>query len=116
MGVGLNVKVEMLDGKIILHLDGRLDSSSAPILEKQLNNLIGEGHHLLFLDFVRIHYLSSAGMRVLLSAAKQLKAKKGNLFLFSLGEEVLEVVKMAGFDKILTIFSSEKEAFQFYQK
>ena len=67
------------------------------------------------LDFTRIDYLSSAGLRILLSATKKLKEKKGTLILFSLQEEVLEIIKMAGFDKILHICLNEKEALQFHK-
>jgi len=116
MGVGLNIGLETVDQKVILRIDGRLDASSAPILEKKLNSLIEENHNYLLLDFTRVSYLSSAGMRVLLSASKRTKAKGGIVLLFALGEEVAEIIRMAGFDRILHIFSSEKEAFQFRLK
>lgn len=115
MGVGLQIELEEIEHRVILRLDGRLDVASAPMLERKINNLIEEDHYYLLLDFSRIDYLSSAGMRVLLSAAKKLMSKKGNLILFSISEDVNEVIKMAGFDKILRIFSSEKEALQFHK-
>jgi anti-sigma B factor antagonist/stage II sporulation protein AA (anti-sigma F factor antagonist) len=113
MGVGLRIQLEEIEHRVILRIDGRLDAASAPILERKISNLIEEGHEHLILDFLRVDYLSSAGMRVLLSTSKKLKAKKGELVLFSLVDEVAEVIKMAGFDKILHICSSEKEALQF---
>lgn len=115
MGVGLRIELEEIEHRVILRLDGRLDAASAPILERKIGNLIDEDHYHLLLDFSRIDYLSSAGMRVLLSATKKLTSKKGDLFLFALSEEVSEVIKMAGFDRILRIFSSEKEALQFHK-
>lgn len=115
MGVGLQIELEEIEHRVILRVDGRLDVATAPILEKKINNLIDEDHFHLILDFSRIDYLSSAGMRVLLSASKKLKSKKGGLILFSLSEDVSEVIKMAGFDKILHICSSEKEALQFHK-
>ena len=54
-------------------------------------------------------------MRVLFAATKKLTAKKGNLVLFSLNEDVAEIVRMAGFDKILHLCSTEEEALQFFQ-
>lgn len=113
MGVGLHIELEEIEHRVILRIDGRLDAASAPILERKINSLIEEHHHHLILDFSRIDYLSSAGMRVLLSTTKKLKSKKGDLVLFSVADEVEEVIKMAGFDKILHICSSEKEALQF---
>ncbi len=112
MGVGLKIELEEIEHRVILRIDGRLDAPSAPILEKKINSLIDEGHTHLLLDFSRVDYLSSAGIRVLLSAQKKLKSKNGDLFLFSVNDDVLEVIKMAGFDKILRIFSNEKEALQ----
>lgn len=115
MGVGLRIELEEIEHRVILRLDGRLDAASSPILERKIANLIEEDHYHLLLDFSRVDYLSSAGMRVLLSATKKLSSKKGGLILFSLTEDVSEVIKMAGFDKILRIFSSEKEALQFHK-
>ena len=113
MGVGLTIGLEEIEHRVILRLDGRIDAASAPILERKITGLIEEDHFHLLLDFTRVDYLSSAGMRVLLSASKRLLSKKGELVLFSLPEEVSEVIKMAGFEKIFKIFLSEKEALQF---
>ncbi len=115
MGVGLHIELEEIEHRVILRIDGRLDAASAPILERKINNLIEENHTHLILDFSRVDYLSSAGMRVLLSASKKLKSKKGGMILFSVSEDVGEVIKMAGFDKILHICASEKEALQFHK-
>lgn len=112
MGIGLQIELEEIENKIILRIDGRLDAASAPILEKKLNLLLDEHHYRLILDFTRVDYLSSAGLRVLLSITKKLKEKKGDLILFSLQEDVLDIVKLAGFEKILHICSNEKEALQ----
>ena len=113
MSFGLQIELEEIDRKIILRLNGRIDAASAPILERRLGQLIDEKHLHLILDFTGIDYLSSAGMRVLLSVTKRLKAMKGHLILFNLDDEVAEIVKMAGFDRVLYICSNEKEALQF---
>ncbi|HEY4254921.1 MAG TPA: STAS domain-containing protein [Chlamydiales bacterium] len=110
MTVGLRIVLEEIDRKLVLRLEGRVDGATAPILERKLVHLLEENHLQLLLDFTQVDYLSSAGMRVLLSTTKKLKAKKGHLILFSLTEEVAEIVRLAGFDKILHLCSSEKEA------
>lgn len=115
MGVGLRIVLEEVENRVILRIDGRLDAASAPILERKINSLMDENHYHLILDFSLVDYLSSAGMRVLLSATKKLKSKKGALVLFSVAEDVGEIIKMAGFDKILHICPSEKEALQFHK-
>ena len=113
MSISLHIDLEEIDQKMILRLDGRLDAATAAILERKINSLIDEKRYLIYLDFLRIDYLSSAGMRLLLSIAKKLKTKKGALVLFSIGEEVMEIIKLAGFEKILLIFETEQDAIQY---
>lgn len=113
MSIGLHIELEEIDRKIILRLDGRLDAATTPLLERKIDKLIDENHTHLLIDFLRIDYLSSAGMRLLLSSTKKLKAKNGGLLLFSIGDEVMEIIKLAGFEKILLIFESEQEALQY---
>ncbi len=114
--MGLEIEMDEVDKKVILRLDGRLDAISAPLLEKKMNNLLQEGHKELILDFSKVDYLSSAGMRLLLSATKKWKAMKGHLVLFSIQEDVMEILKMAGFERVLTIFNVEQEALQFFHR
>ncbi|HEV7736736.1 MAG TPA: STAS domain-containing protein [Chlamydiales bacterium] len=110
---GLHIQTEEIERKIILRLDGRLDAASSSILDRKINQLIEESHSHIALDFTRVDYLSSSGMRVLLAATKKLKSAKGCLILFSLSPEVAELISLAGFDKILHTCSTEKEAIQY---
>ena len=112
MPIGFKIIPEEIDRKLILRIEGRLDASSSPILEKKIQQMIDELHHYVILDFSQVDYLSSAGLRVLLAATKKLKSNQGDLVLFSLGEDILEIIKMAGFDKILRICSNESDALQ----
>ncbi len=113
MSISLHIELEEIEHKIILRLDGRLDAATTPLLERKINSLFEERHYHLLLDFLHVDYLSSAGMRQLLAASKKLKSKKGALVLFSINEEVMEIIKLAGFEKILLIFESEQEAQQY---
>jgi anti-anti-sigma factor len=113
MSVSLHIDLEEIDQNMILRLDGRLDAATIPILERKISSLFDEKRYLIYLDFLRVDYLSSAGMRLLLSESKKLKTKKGALVLFSIGEEVMEIIKMAGFEKILLIFETEQDALQY---
>lgn len=110
MEFGLHIDKEMKGQKTILRLRGRIDAATSAILEKEVQENIDKKNYHLLIDFFEVDYLSSAGMRVLLAAAKKIKAQNGILCLFGLNEEVMEIIKMAGFDKILRIFSTEKEA------
>ena len=113
MSVSLQVELEEIDRKIILRLDGRLDAATTPVLERKIDSLIAENRVHLLLDFIHVDYLSSAGMRLLLSVAKKLKTKKGVLLIFSVTEDVMEIIKLAGFERILHIFESEQEALHY---
>jgi len=113
MRVGLHIDLENIEDRVILRIEGRIDAATVALLERKIDSLLEEKHNRLLLDFTRVDYLSSAGMRLLLSATKKVKLNKGSLVLFSLNDEVEEVIKMAGFDKILLICSNEKEALQF---
>ena len=113
----LKIKVDEIDRKIILRLDGILDRSTAPRLETELTQYIDRGHAYILLDFTQVDYLSSAGLRVLLSATKKQHAKligqkAGHLIIFSLNDEMKEIIHQAGFDKVFRLCDGEKEALQ----
>ncbi|MBI3211563.1 MAG: STAS domain-containing protein [Simkania negevensis] len=111
MSIGIHVITEKEGSITILRLEGRLDATSSPILDQNLKKIVEEGGKKILLDFAKVGYLSSAGMRVLLASTKKLKVLKGKLNLCDISEGVLEIIKMAGFEKILNIYFTEEEAF-----
>ena len=86
---------------LILALEGRLDTVTSPELEAELKSSLG-GADSLTLDFSKLDYISSAGLRVLLSAHKQM-AGKGGMKVKNVNEIVREVLDVTGFTDILTI-------------
>ncbi len=82
-------------------LEGRLDTMTAPELETELKNSL-EGIDSLTLDFSKLEYISSAGLRVLLSAHKTM-SPKGGMKVKNVNEIVREVLDVTGFSDILTI-------------
>lgn len=110
MGIGISVQIEENKEKRIIRLDGRIDAAATPILETKLDELLKSGHSKIVLDFSRVDYLSSAGLRFLLSATKKAKAAKGMLVIASIQDEVMEIIKMAGFERILLIYPNETKA------
>jgi len=115
MGYGVDIHLEKVDQKVILRIEGRLDAVTCPLVEKKIHSLIEEKQLYLLLDFTDVEYMSSAGLRFLLSSTKKIKSQKGSLILFSISEEVLRIIRMAGFEKLLTICKSEKEALQYHE-
>lgn len=86
----------------MVSLSGRLDTTTAPELEAQLRVLLPDTSALV-LDFAALGYISSAGLRVLLVAQKEMNKKKGQLSLVHVNSDVMEVLEMTGFSDILTI-------------
>ena len=116
MAFGLSIQIEEEQGIIIVRIEGRLDAASSPTLEKKLLEQIEKGKTQMALDFAKVEYLSSAGMRLLLSTTKKLKGNGGGLHCYSVGEEVMEIIKMAGFERIIQIFPTEQEALQGFSR
>ncbi len=86
---------------LTLALEGRLDTMTAPELETELNASM-EGAETLTFDFSKLDYISSAGLRVLLSAHKIMSQKDG-MKLTNVNDLVMEVFEVTGFTDILTI-------------
>ena len=97
----LNINRETLDGKTKVTLEGRLDTTTAPELEEALKTAL-DGTSELVMDFEKLEYISSAGLRVLLSAQKQMM-KQGSMKLVHVAETVMEIFEVTGFSDILTI-------------
>ena len=87
--------------KLTIALEGRLDTTTAPQLENDLRDALS-GLTDLKLDMANLDYISSAGLRVLLSAQKQMM-KQGSMKLVHVAETVMEIFEVTGFVDILTI-------------
>ena len=81
--------------------EGRLDTTTSPALEKELNEVLPKINELVF-DFSKLEYISSAGLRVLLTAHKAM-SRKGGMKVTNVNEIVQEVFDVTGFSDILTI-------------
>lgn len=108
--MNIEIELEEVENKYIFRLQGRIDAITSPVLETKINQLIDQKRHNILLDFTNIEYLSSAGLRLLLSASKKLQALQGRLVIFALADEVLEIVKMAGFERVLSLAKQERDA------
>lgn len=86
--------------KARLTVEGRLDTMTAPELEKEIQILTAMDS--LELDFSKLDYISSAGLRVLLSAHKSF-ADRGGMVILNANESVLDIFEVTGFKDILTI-------------
>ena len=92
-----------LDGTTLrLALEGRLDTTTAPQLEAEFKQSITDAITLLELDFEKLEYLSSAGLRLILAAQKTMN-KQGKMVIRHANETIMEVFEVTGFIDILTI-------------
>ena len=97
----LNIVRNIENGKAAVALEGRLDTVTAPELDRELKGFL-EGVSELTLDFEKLEYVSSAGLRVLLSAQKIMN-KQGEMKIANVSETIREIFEVTGFTDILTI-------------
>ena len=86
---------------LTLALSGRLDTTTSPELENEINASL-DGIHALTLDFTELSYISSAGLRVLLAAQKRMN-NQGSMRVVGVNDTIMEIFEVTGFSEILTI-------------
>ena len=97
----MTIEIKKTETETIIEIVGRLDTITAPALDKTINEDIGDTKNLV-LDVKGMEYISSAGLRVLLAAQKKMQ-KIGSMKLTGVCDEVMEVFEMTGFADILVI-------------
>ena len=97
----LNIKKSTNENGLTVVLTGRLDTTTAPELEQELKASL-DGVSALTIDMAALEYISSAGLRVLLSAQKTM-SKQGEMKVVHVGETIMEIFEVTGFSDILTI-------------
>ena len=106
----MNISESKQGNVTILKIQGKLDATSSPELDKHLSSLVEKGTRQIALDLASLDYVSSAGLRVFLSAAKRLKQVHGKLALANLSAQVQQIFDIAGFASILPVFKTVNEA------
>lgn len=96
----MKVIKELNGDKLNIKLEGRLDTTTSPELEQELKD-ISNVSELIF-DFENLEYISSAGLRILLSTQKEM-SKHGNMKIKNVNNDIMEVFEITGFVDILTV-------------
>jgi anti-sigma B factor antagonist len=96
---------------MIVSIEGRMDTVSAPEFDKVVQQRILEGSNRLIVDFSKLDYISSAGLRSILMAGKSSKSKGGELACCGVKGVVKKVFEVSGFHKILPVFDSTEDVF-----
>ena len=95
------------DGVVAVVPAGRIDTTTAPALERHLNALVAGGARRVVVDFSRVDYISSAGLRVMLLMARRMKESNGRLAVCAFPEPVRQVFQLAGFLPLFTVCESQ---------
>lgn len=99
-----------------IHIRGRVDSMTAPEIQKKMDSLILEGKRVLVADLAGVSYISSAGLRIFVVTQKQLRNVEGEVILYNVPDTVHEVFMMSGLGNLFRIASSEEEMGALIQK
>lgn len=108
----MEVNIRKEEKVLVVSVTGRMDAVSAPDFDTQVEERVDKGETNLVLDLSGLDYISSAGLRSMLTLAKKLKTKEGDLVLFGLQDVVNEVFEVSGFSTIFEIFGSLEEAME----
>ncbi len=96
-------------GTTWLTISGRIDSMTSPDVQRRIDGLVLDGKRLLVVDLEETNFISSAGLRVLLSAQKDLRKVGGEMVLYRIAASVLPVFVTSGLDKLFRIITTEQE-------
>ena len=99
----MEIVQEEKNGIVCITINGRLDGESSPEAEKVIRDILDAEKRLLLFDLGELEYLSSAGLRVILEAAKGVKLSDGKLVLCCLNKFVKEIFVTSGFDALIPI-------------
>lgn len=99
-----------LPNAVVVRIDGWIDATTSKDLERELLAIISPQASRVALDFSSVAYISSAGLRVVLAAAKQIRTLRGGLAIFGAEAGIQRVFDISGFAKIIPLVASEAEA------
>ena len=104
------MQADQTEGILIINVSGRIDGVNAQEFQKNLEEEIAASQNPVILDLENLSYISSAGLRSILLAAKILKSRNIVFTLCSLSAPIKEVFEISGFDKIINVLESRSEA------
>ena len=104
----MNIDTTERNGTQVVHVEGLLDTHSAPDFEAEMNRLIEDGARRVEIDFSKIDFVTSTGLRVLLAAAKRLNRLGGGLTVSGLNKTVQEVFDIAGLGSLLALYGYKR--------
>ena len=93
---------EKKDGTLNVLPEGRLDTATSPVLEKEVLEQLDGVQHII-MDFAHVEYISSGGLRALLTIEKLIEERDGDMRLFHVNENIMEIFELVGFTDVITV-------------
>ncbi len=110
------MEIIITSGKIdLISIDGSIDALTAPEVTTTIQNHIQAGHANIALDFSKVQFMSSAGLRAILASVKESRAAGGDLRIAAVQPSIEKVMKMAGFHNIVKMFSTIEDALKSFE-
>ena len=106
----MNLPMDRQNGILTAFIIGRIDGSNVTEFEETVSAAVEDSDRALIMDFEQLSFISSAGLRVILVIAKTLRGQDTGFSLCSLSDQVREIFRISGFNKVLTIHLSRSEA------
>jgi anti-anti-sigma factor len=106
----MELTTQETNGVTVVGFEGKLDTNTCPDAEMLMKKTLDDGAKKILVDFSKLDFVSSAGLRVLLSTAKRLESSGGELRICGLNETVGEIFEISGFDTILSVFGTNEDA------
>ncbi len=107
------IKQQDLENCVLFILTGRIDGNSAPSFELAIRKAQDKGNYKLVLNMAEVNYMSSAGLRILISSSREArKHRGGDVRLAEINERIADVLNLAGLTPLFQIFDTESEAIE----
>lgn len=106
----MDIKVKPLTHVDVISVSGRIDSATAPEFDNALKGLLDKGRRKIVLDCTDLEYISSAGLRAMLSALKAAKNSGGNVVLVKPNDRIRDTLTLVGFQTLFLQFNDTLEA------
>ncbi|MBN2355356.1 STAS domain-containing protein [candidate division KSB1 bacterium] len=106
----MHIKENKVGTVHVISLSGRLDAQNAPLLDNRTSTTISEGTTHIVLDMEKVDYISSSGLRAIVSIVKSCREKKGDCRIANLQPAVYNILELGGFENIIQIFESTETA------
>ena len=107
----MNISTALVENEVILvEVEGEIDAHTARTLDKTLNDLLAQGHNRLLLDGSQMSFISSAGLRAIMFAQRELDQRGGQVRVCGLNAPARRIFEMAGLDEVLHLSDTRQEA------